>query len=296
MPFPAWHSVDIEQWDSDETEEQLGTKEKYWVRDPDGDSWLFKYARVRDGEVRGEDWAEWLAHQLGVLIGVPTVEIRPASRSEKRGIVSRSVVPPGCRLELGNELLRRVDLDYDPNVRRENHRYTPEAVLRCLDGVLPPEGRDLDWCTAFDVWCGYLLLDAWVSGRDRHHENWAAVTGEAQRWLYPSYDHGNCLGFQVTGAKRRACVEDPDQLVMWARRGRSHHFAGKPRLVSVAQEALALAAPAARSHWRSRLTAVDRTTLVALVQLVPAEIMSDAARSFCVELLTLNQRRVLDGD
>ncbi len=295
--FPAWHPVDVKEWDSDEIEEQLGTKEKYWVRDPAGTSWLFKYARLRDGVVRGEDWAEWVAHRLGELIGVPTVEIRPAWHDDKRGIVSRSLVPPGCRLEHGNELLRRVDPDYDSELSRQNPRYTPEAVRQCLDDVLPPEGSDdLSWCTAFDVWCGYLLLDAWVGGRDRHHENWAAVTGGTQRWLYPSFDHGNCLGFQETEAKRRACIEHPDQLMTWARKGRSHHFAGRPRLVDLAREALAMAEPAARCYWRERLAAVNRTKLVELLQLVPAAIMSDPARSFCVELLTLNQRRVLDGD
>lgn len=297
MALPAWHSVDIEKWDSEETEEQLGTKEKYWVRDPAGTSWLFKYARVRDGVVRGEDWAEWLAHQLGELIGVPSAEVRPASHGDKRGVLSRSLVAADCRLEHGNELLRRVDPEYDPELSRPNPRYTPEAVRQCLDDVLPPEGRDdLTWCTAFGVWCGYLVLDAWIGGRDRHHENWAAVTSGTQRWLYPSYDHGNCLGFQETDAKRQACVEHPDQLTTWARKGRSHHFAGKPSLVAVAQEALAMANPAVRSYWQERLAAVEHTTLAELVQCVPSVIMSDPARSFCVELLTLNRRRVLDGD
>ncbi|GAA2349477.1 hypothetical protein GCM10009854_28850 [Saccharopolyspora halophila] len=295
--FPAWHPVEVKEWDSDETEEQLGTKEKYWVRDPAGTSWLFKYARLRDGVVRGEDWAEWVAHQLGELIGVPTVEVRPALHGDKRGIVSRSLVPSGCRLEHGNELLRRVDPDYDPELSRPNPRYTPEAVRRCLNDVLPPERHDdLSRFTAFDVWCGYLLLDAWIGGRDRHHENWAAVTGGTERWLYLSYDHGNCLGFQEKDSKRRSCVEHPDQLMTWVRKGRSHHFAGQPTLVEIARGALALAEPEARCYWLERLAAVKRIELEALVQRVPASIMSDPARSFCVELLTVNRRRVLDGD
>lgn len=295
--LPNWQPVDVATWDSDETEEQLGTKEKYWVRDPTNTWWLFKYARERNGVVRGEDWAEWLAHQLGELIGVPTVEIQPAAHGDKRGILSRSLVPPDCRLELGNELLRRVDPHYDPELSRPNPRYKPESVRQCLNDLLPPEGHDnLSWCTAFDVWCGYLVLDAWTGGRDRHHENWAAVTGGAHRWLYPSYDHGNCLGFQESDTKRQTCIEHPDQLMTWARKGRSHHFAGKPSLVAVAQEALAMTKPAVRSYWQERLAAVDQTTLLALVQRVPEAIMSGPARSFCVELLTLNRRRVLDGD
>lgn len=63
---PFWAQVDVRHWESAETEESMGTKEKFWVHDPDGHKWLFKYARVRDDVVRGEDWAEWVVHHLGL--------------------------------------------------------------------------------------------------------------------------------------------------------------------------------------------------------------------------------------
>ena len=59
-----------------------------------------------------------------------TVEL--ATCAGQRGIVTRNFVPDGARLEHGNELLVRVDPDYDMDLPRQNDRYTIEAVSRAL--------------------------------------------------------------------------------------------------------------------------------------------------------------------
>lgn len=69
-----WHSADIDDgtWAHiDEVDEPLGTKDKFWVQDRDGTKWLFKFARERQGVVRGEDWAEWLTSGLGMSFWTP---------------------------------------------------------------------------------------------------------------------------------------------------------------------------------------------------------------------------------
>lgn len=296
MPH-SWSIVDLADWASAETEEPLGTKDKFWVMDPGGQKWLFKFARVRAGVVRGEDWSEWVVHHLAGLLGVPTVEICPAVSGDKRGVVSKSVVPDGHALIHGNELLSQIDSSYDRTERRENAGYTPGAVHASLSGAQPPLDRqDLDQFTAFDVWAGYTVLDAWVAGRDRHHENWAVISKGRQRWLYPSFDHGNALGFQESDEKRQRCVNDARQLLTWARKGKSHHFAGRPTLVAVAHEALTLATPSAKAYWLDRLGAVDSTSVRDILDAVPDAILSDSGRMFCLRLLEANRGRVLDGD
>lgn len=293
----TWDPIEVESSPSGRTgEEPMGTKEKFWVVDDEAQRWLCKLVRVVDGESRGEDWAEWLVHRLGGLIGVPTARVRPATYQGRRGIVSLSVVTRGEQLVHGNELLREVDSGYDEAEPRENPGYTVEAVRAALEGIGPPTAEgDFANQGAFDVWAAYLMLDAWVAGRDRHHQNWAVIdSSRGHRRLAPSFDHGNALGFQEPDPQRRRLIESPERLATWSLRGTSPHFAGQPGLVSLAYTALALARPEAGQHWRKRLQAVTPTAVTDLVDAVPSTLMSDAARTFCLELLMHNRRRLLD--
>ena len=48
---------------------------------------------------------------------------------------------------------------------RRNLGYTVGAVRMSLEGVEPPLGSpDLEQLSGFDVWAGYVVLDAWVAG------------------------------------------------------------------------------------------------------------------------------------
>lgn len=291
-----WNPVEIVT-ESEVADEPLGTKQKFWVENPDDDRpWLFKFVRERDGEVRGEDWAEWVVHQTSGLIGVPTAEIRAAVCGGHRGVVSRSVVSAVNteRLVHGNSLLAEVDPDYEPDLMRSNPRYTIAAVKRALFGVRPPAEfigpSNLD---GFDVWAGYLVMDALVAARDRHHENWGIVSSKAERRLAPSYDHGNALGFQENDDRRGRLLASPAARDAWLRKGRSHHVAGKPSLVDLAHEALALGSPTARRYWRGQLQSLDVNDVRSIVDCVPFEIMSDPAHRFVVDIVSVNRERLL---
>lgn len=296
MPI-EWIPVPIK--DEGSEDEPLGSKPKFWVVDPaDGHHWLFKYARSRDGEVRGEDWAEWTVHHIATLIGIPTAEIRPAYCREQRGIVSRSVISlhTGQRLVHGNSLLSESNPFYQTGLGRGNVDYTVEAVCRSLAGVAAPlVDPQLSDLSGFDVWAGYVVLDALVAGRDRHHENWGVISERGRRSLSPSFDHGNALGFQEHDDRRQRCLDDATQMIAWAARGRSHHFAGKPSLVAVAHDALTRASPAARQYWKAKIENLDLDQVQAIVAHVPADLMSEAARRFTVQLVEVNKRRLLDG-
>ncbi len=107
-PFDPWLSIDVATWSYDEDEEPLGSKEKFWVRDAAGTRWLFKFARTSsDGFVSGEDWAEIATSSIATLLGVPTAPVRLAHCEGRRGTMSRSIVPKGWTLVLGNEILSR---------------------------------------------------------------------------------------------------------------------------------------------------------------------------------------------
>ena len=285
--FPV---VDVSQWQVDEVDEQLGTKEKSWLRNSSDQRWLFK--QVRSAE-HGEDWAEKLVQQLALHLGLPVANVDLAVLGDRRGVISQNFVPRDARLEHGNELLVRIDPDYDRDQTRRNDRYTIEAVQLALSDASPPDAYVIENLSAFDVWAGYLVLDAWVAGRDRHHENWAVIATPNGRVLAPTFDHGNALGFQETEEKHRTMSQDDAMLSRWADRGTSHHFAGRPRLVDLAHSALDAASSHTRRIWLTRLAGVSEDDLTSVISQMPP-IMSAAARTFCLRLLMLNQRRLCD--
>ena len=294
-----WLPVDVDPSEQD-VDEPMGTKDKFWI-ERESHRWLVKLCRVVDGETRGEDWAEWLVHRLASLLGVPTAVTEPAlvhwSTGTRRGIASLDVRGErGLRLVHGNELLAEADPRYEPDVQRGNPLYTVAAVKNALAGVSAPLGVAEEVRDAFDAWAGYLVLDAWVAGRDRHHENWAVVRTARTARLVPSFDHGNALGFQETqGAVERLGADD-DALARWVRRGRSHHFADRPELVVLAHEALALASSRARDYWLRQVVSVGASDVRSLVAAVPTDLVSEARGTFITSLREINRRRLTGGD
>lgn len=298
--MPArWESITVDDWllkaDSRITE-PLGTKDKFWITGPDEHEYLFKFARSDpDGSnIRGEDWAEWAVHQLAELIGVPTAVVVPGTFQGRRGILSRAVWHEREQLIHGNELLARMDPTYDSAQPRQNLGYTVDAVRAALTIVGAPPSCEPPVVTGFDAWAGYLMLDAWVAGRDRHHENWAVIDRSAALSLAPSFDHGNALGFQVSEQSVAALAADDAKLARWADRGASPHFAGRPTLVDVAREALRLAGDAVQAHWRSKLAETTAEDVTAIFDQIPDSMMSDPGRRFRIKLLAVNKERIVD--
>ena len=298
--MPArWESVTVDDWlrDADSrSAEPLGGKEKFWISGPDGHEYLFKFARCDpDGSnVRGEDWAEWAVHHFAQLIGAPTAVAVPGTFEGRRGSLSRAVWHEREQLIHGNELLARINPTYDAAKPRENPGYTVDAVRNALEGVAAPAGCEPPIISGFDAWAGYLMLDAWVAGRDRHHENWAVIDRSGALRLAPSFDHGNALGFQESEKRVAALATDDAQLTRWAERGTSFHFAGGPALVDVASAALQLAGSAVQAHWRSRLAQTATADLTTIFAQIPETLVSDPGRRFRVKLLNINKERIID--
>jgi hypothetical protein len=279
-------------------DEQLGSKDKYWVVGLEDETpRLIKFARVRDGQTRGEDWAEWCVQHLAEMLHLPHAEVMPVEVNGRRAIASKSVIRVGSsqRLVHGNELLSEADNSYDPTIQRENPGYTVRAVFDALHGVGAPISfggpKELN---GFDVWAGYLLLDAWVAGRDRHHENWAIISELDRKTLSPTYDHGNALGCYEDDASRARYVANELLLHKWCSQGKSHHFAGRPSLVDVAVEAIELSSEWSRKYWRDVLNSIDWQEVESIFDAVPSNLMSEVGAIFAQRLLKTNVRRLLN--
>jgi hypothetical protein len=282
--------------------EQLGTKPKFWFRADDGGDCLFKETRANTGE----DWSEKVAGELCGLLGLPHVDYDLAMWKGKRGVVSRTFVPGGAQLVHGNELLAKVVSEYPRTQFFHVRQYTLRRVLAIFRRdaqIRVPIGWDAfaGVGAALDVFVGYLMFDAWIANQDRHHENWGLVVSpESTRHLAPSYDHASSLGRNETDTTREDRLTTRDQrrsMERYVARARSAFFASpsstRPMSTHDAfQEAGRLRPGAARS-WLECLQNVSSQDVERFFDQVPHDRITPVAITFALQMLELNQQRLL---
>jgi hypothetical protein len=295
--------IDVSGWDivADETS---GAEEKYWLVEPETQRrWLFKSVTIKEGHIHGEDWAEKVVSHLAPLLGVPCARVELADLRGTQGCISADLRPRRYELQPGQVLLEeRQAPGYIHGKGRVHPGHSLENIRQVLDGASPPPGHELPFEAAFDIFAGYLVLDAWVANKDRHDNNWAvlrSIAGPGDALLLcGSFDHASSLGFNVPDSERSRRFADPDGIRHWCRKGYADRFerrSGQPRqtLVDIASRALHLCSEAAGQHWVQQLSYVDEDEVRGILARVPR--MSDPARRFAAEILAENRRRVLDA-
>jgi hypothetical protein len=261
-----------------------------------GTRWLFKPAVVRGDRRQGEDWAEKIAAELAQLIGLPAALVDIAVRDSAPGCLSRDLKPgAGWQMHTGAVLISEVDPHL--TVRSKDRLgHNLENIARVLASVAVPFG----WpslppaLAAFDVFCGFLMFDAWIANLDRHEENWSVLQApDGSRHLAPSYDHGNSLGFNLLDDRRRAIMHGNPPLNEWAAKATAGRFENgrTVSLVNHAANALMLAQQGTGQFWRDRIGSVAAADLAAVVAAVPE--MSEHARTFLLRLLDINRERLV---
>ena len=97
--------------------EDMGTKTKFWYRDPDDDvNWLFKYPRPDTGE----HWAEKVAEEVASVLGIRHAKVELAQFEGNRGSVTESFARGGRALYHGNQVLEWTVGGYDPKKNSTN--------------------------------------------------------------------------------------------------------------------------------------------------------------------------------
>lgn len=283
--------------------ELISTKGGFWFRDRNLALCLCKEATPNTGE----DWAEKIASELCALLRLPHAEYDLATYNDKRGIISRSFVPEGGILIVGNEALTRIVPDY-PKDPRDLSGHTIDVVFSAIKESsvqlprewTPPEGIR----TAADVFVGYLLLDAWIGNSDRHHQNWAfikykeASTKEQTTYLAPTYDHSCCLGRELLDEKRLLKLNNCS-VEGYVTKCRSYFYArvdGNNRKIKTFEvfREVAKRYPDAASVWLDYLGKVSLTDTLDLFRRIPSDRISETAIKFAQKVLELNQCRLLD--
>ncbi|GMU35473.1 MAG: hypothetical protein AMXMBFR20_33440 [Planctomycetia bacterium] len=286
--------------------EPLGTKNKFWFTSPDGARTLFK-AEERG---TGEDWAEKIACELCVLLGLPHVHYELALEVEGQtpGVICASCVSSNQPLAHGNQLLVAADPNYPQDLRRfKVAAYSVQAVAGVLRNLRPPSDQWLNGApphmSALDFFTGYLMLDAWVANQDRHHENWAAIRAGEAMSLAPTFDHGASLARNLGDKERHERLTSRDQnyqVGAFARRARSALYADaaepRPLTTVAAWRAFADLTPIAAEVWLKRLEALEPTAIHEIVEQIPPQRLSAVGREFTIYLLEENRRRLLEGN
>lgn len=154
--------------------EDMGTKDKSWCRiEGDDRLWLFKKPRTisASGGLAGEHWAEKIASEVGVLMGVPIARVELAELDGHPGTMTRQIKADEREsIVHGNEVLAGFLKEYDKGLKRSQTLHTWANIRDAIRSRCGGHCGEI-----LHTLCGYLVLDAWIGNTDRHHENWALL-------------------------------------------------------------------------------------------------------------------------
>ncbi|WP_148077331.1 HipA domain-containing protein [Comamonas sp. BIGb0124] len=289
--------------------EPLGTKYKFWYQDTNLGLCLFKEGRPNTGE----NWAEKVTSHLAEILGIPHAQYELATYEQRRGVITPTLATFGSRIIHGNEILAALAHDAHTEELRP-YRNTSHKLQRVLayfkqtqDSVAPPAEWDAskDIHTALDVFIGYIMFDAWIGNQDRHDQNWALIRkSNGLLSLSPSYDHGSSLARNLMDSEREKRLTTSDKgyhISTFATKAKSGFFPHEEGEKSVALGTVeAYRRASARSTgaaewWKNRLASVDFDDVARVINDVPDDWMSEKSREFTLQLLKINQERILNA-
>ncbi|KPK76189.1 MAG: hypothetical protein AMJ79_07720 [Phycisphaerae bacterium SM23_30] len=305
--------------DAPHATEAMGTKQKFWYIQKDWGPCLFKMPRGNTGE----DWAEKVASELCRPLGLPHAHYELATWRDRNGTVSPRFLSGNEELIHGNEILRELYPDYPNSTSSHRNFYkvsehTLDAVMKIMVQMpikMPIITTDPGWKApdgifiALDIFVGYLLLDAWIGNTDRHHENWAIAlahnvstppnTNELR--LSPTFDHASSLGRELDDEKRKERLTTKDtgfSIRAYVEKSASAFYDKvgdkKPLTTFDAFYKAACQRPQAAKIWLKHLADISLESIKLLFNRVPEDRITPEAVKFALEMLKINQNRLLD--
>lgn len=281
-----------------------------WLSEPHGSSmrpethWLFKPATIQsNGNRQVGDWAEAVAATIAEDLDVPAAEARLALRDGVEGVITRNVRPVDYDMDTGRlAMLDQIGVQLRDSLRDRTASigHSLENIRRTLDGyVAPPQGASWASCTAYDVFVGYLILDALIGNGDRHEQNWSVLRARSSEGpadaLAPAYDMEASLGFQLTDDARTVRLRDSGALESFASKGLARRFDGdlKTSLVDLAARAVQNCSDAGRGRIANLLESVARADFKPMLARHGG--VSEVTRKFAGAVLEINGRRIQDA-
>ena len=274
--------------------EEMGSKEKFWYRPPEGQSdWLFKYPQ----SLTGQHWAEKLAEQAAVMLSIPHARVELAEFQGKQGSATESFTTGGWELRHGNQILGAVDENYDRDLRFGQSKHTLARIFRAMDINYRPATEKVERAKARVA--EFLVLDALVGNTDRHHENWGLLywpTGD-ERYpsVAPTFDHASSLGRELRDERRATYLND-GRVGWYVERGRGGVYWSEdephgPSPLELVRRALRSYPEFFRSALR-RLERIDCGAFGRLVGRVPEGWMTHPSREFAAALVSYSYQQL----
>ena len=273
--------------------EQLGTKEKFWVKNSEEDiKQLFKIGR----EGTGENWAEKVASDLAELIGLPHAHYELAQYETRLGSLCDSLVSDDERLIHGNELMVKiVDSNYPADQTYKVRDYKIETVLSLVKQM----EKHFDIKDALSDFIGYIVFDCLKANQDRHHENWGfIIAANGKIRLSPTYDHAAGFGCRVSAeeAKKRLVTNDEKYKVeAFCKRAKTPFYSSKSTGRLSTLEACRAASrfdKDAFCYWVDKVAALKLQDIEKIIHKIPVEIMEETIKVFTQSVIGVNQKRL----
>lgn len=278
--------------------EQMGTKEKFWY---DEEKYMFK----KSTPDTGEHWAEKIASELAVLIGMPSAEYDLAKYKNDYGVRTKNITldeKTRGNLVHGNEIMSVVYPEYDKKEYKQR-KYTIKNVFNAIEMMNHYSFYSLleNNFSASNIFVGYLLFDAWIANQDRHHENWAFLLtkdNNMRKWtLCPSFDHASSLGRNDNDKVKKdklIAKNSRGGMLEYTARAKTPFFEGGKQIKTF--EAFQIAATMhqnAASYWKQQLADVDFKKVENIFCRFKRDILSDISIDFALEILKINKKRLL---
>jgi hypothetical protein len=197
-----WFTPDVTSW-TKTADEWIGLREKLWVVDSFGASWLRKKPLSwRATELAIEAFTLELARRCGYNVAFGRCCTWEAEDGTIRGFVSRKFHDTTEEQFVGGQLLApKLDLPAELTPDAVEARRRALSTIELTRGVLK-EQEDRYCVDLLAPFLRMLVFDAWIGNGDRHSANWAILVrgslhGSSCR-LAPMYDTAGCLLADLT--------------------------------------------------------------------------------------------------
>lgn len=225
--------INFDNWIIDEESPYgSGASEKHWLLDVESNRrGIFKFPKTKsDNTITGEYWAEKLAAEIAVILGLQSASVDIGTFDERKGSMSYMLLDDSEELIEGIQYISKYYPNYDGDRFEDSESgelYSIQMILRSLDGFGDLKSQFLK----------IPMFDCLIGNSDRHHSNWAVIksieTGELR--ISPVYDNGSSLCCYVNLEKISSILTNGQQfeslvygksksLIGWENNKKPRHF------------------------------------------------------------------------
>lgn len=239
---------------------------------------MFKKSKTTKGEL----WAEKIAAEIGILIGLNMMHVQFAKNEDAYGVIMENFVPIGHELQDGGGLLSKLLPEFKVS---SLDFYTIDNIMNVV-AYFEMEQQFIQLC----------LFDALIASSDRHCENWGVIHNKGTYTFAPIYDNGDSLGFNVPDEKLTLYEKDMNAFNAFTNRTKTLIEVDgkrKPKL-NVLLNYLLDNYGEIVSKEIDRLRALDYNGILAITNQVPTEIMSNEQKKWVNRLIKYRHVWLID--